>query len=996
MAKGEKNSMKIDIKLDEDFSQCFDDMVKKYGKEMQELNGLGEAQLDYTDFIDNFIDKNCADVSIDANANVGQKDIVTLEREMSKPHSKLLAFNKIFYEMKKKYGLETAREWMETEWNGGYYLHDFFSATFKSYCFAYDLKPIAEKGLFFIKNSNAQPPKHLTTFTDFVGETVSWTSNRTSGACGLPNFLIYSFYFWKKDVENGYYLISPEYYRDQEFQRIIYKLNQPFLRVDQSSFTNFSIFDTEYIYSLFGGKQFPGGSEIVDYTDEILEYEKAFMVVCSKIRSESMMTFPVLTFSLLRKNGKFVDEDFAKWCCRHNMKWADSNFYISADVTSLSNCCFDGAQMTLTKASSGVNYMSFKELYEAKHIDYKRNLTIFHNGSWVKGKVIRLPASSMVKITTANNKELLMTKNHIQPVLGRDKLAGEITTDDYILFNARQLDTYPERNLGLTYEQGYLVGMYLGDGSMDRREGKNQVNFSLNESKYAQSIETMNKALAQLGIEAEFKLGKSYNNVYPVHLHSIDLKEFIAEWVEGKYGFEKELNMDCLLQSAEFRKGIVDGYYATDGGNSNRIYTTSKKLAYEVEALFTSLGIPTIIDISDRTDEPVIIRGEEYTRNYPLYCIRSYSSANRRNFKGVYKVVNNSVYFKVKSIEDYINPEEYVYCFEMENQDEPYFTLPNGVITHNCRLVSNVKNLGYFNSIGGTALEVGSVKVNTLNLARMAYESGKDKEKLKEILKHRVILCAKTLDRIRHIIERNIEKGLLPNYTCGLIHLDSQYSTLGLASIFEMAAYMGWTYTDEEGLVNYTEEGLKNTAEMLAIINETKEEFRKEEGSNYQINVEQVPAERCAYILQEKDKFLYPDGIYNLPLYGNQWIPLGEKTSLYNKIHASSTLDKACSGGSISHINIDAPFTDFDMAWDLLNKIADMDVPYFAFCTRISACEHNHGFYGETCPICGGKKVTTYQRVVGFLTPERNYSKERKAEFKMRDWFKLTSGEDTL
>ena len=51
------------------------------------------------------------------------------------------------------------------------------------------------------------------------------------------------------------------------------------------------------------------------------------------------MTFPVLTYALLRVDGKFVDEDFAKWCCRHNMKWADSNFFISKDVTSLSNCC---------------------------------------------------------------------------------------------------------------------------------------------------------------------------------------------------------------------------------------------------------------------------------------------------------------------------------------------------------------------------------------------------------------------------------------------------------------------------------------------------------------------------------------------------------------------------------------------------------------------------------------------------------------------------------
>lgn len=146
--------------------------------------------------------------------------------------------------------------------------------------------------------------------------------------------------FWKKDVANGYFTDSPEKYRDQEFQRITYKLNQPFTRDGmQSAFTNFSIFDRPYLESLFGGKTYPDGSYVIDYIDELIEYQKDFMKVVSDIRSQNMMTFPVLTYALLRKDGKFVDEDFAKWCCKHNMKWADSNFFVSEDVTSLSNCC---------------------------------------------------------------------------------------------------------------------------------------------------------------------------------------------------------------------------------------------------------------------------------------------------------------------------------------------------------------------------------------------------------------------------------------------------------------------------------------------------------------------------------------------------------------------------------------------------------------------------------------------------------------------------------
>ena len=64
-------------------------------------------------------------------------------------------------------------------------------------------------------------------------------------------------------------------------------------------------------------------------------------------------------------------------------------------------------------------------------------------------------------------------------------------------------------------------------------------------------------------------------------------------------------------------------------------------------------------------------------------------------------------------------------------EEEPYFTLPNGVITHNCRLLSDTTKLDAFiNSIGGTALSIGSIKVNTINLMRIAYESEFNEKKI--------------------------------------------------------------------------------------------------------------------------------------------------------------------------------------------------------------------------------------------------------------------------
>ena len=78
---------------------------------------------------------------------------------------------------------------------------------------------------------------------------------------------------------------------------------------------------------------------MIDSIDEIKEFQKVFMEVVSDIRHHNMFTYPVLSMSLLRKDHKFADIDFAKWCVKHNMEWYDSNLFIDDSVTSLSNCC---------------------------------------------------------------------------------------------------------------------------------------------------------------------------------------------------------------------------------------------------------------------------------------------------------------------------------------------------------------------------------------------------------------------------------------------------------------------------------------------------------------------------------------------------------------------------------------------------------------------------------------------------------------------------------
>ena len=169
--------MRIDIKLDPDFSKLFEDLKEKYGDEFIKINGFAKNNLNLSGFVDSFIDSNnTANSTIDANANVQGKDIVNLINEIPKPFLKLLGYNKLFYEAKKEYGIDKAREIIEADWRGDVFIHNSSDISFRPYCFNYDLEKLATKGMFFIDNITTKPAKHLTTFCDHLLEFVSWVN----------------------------------------------------------------------------------------------------------------------------------------------------------------------------------------------------------------------------------------------------------------------------------------------------------------------------------------------------------------------------------------------------------------------------------------------------------------------------------------------------------------------------------------------------------------------------------------------------------------------------------------------------------------------------------------------------------------------------------------------------------------------------------------------------------------------------------------------------
>lgn len=299
---------------------------------------------------------------------------------------------------------------------------------------------------------------------------------------------------------------------------------------------------------------------------------------------------------------------------------------------------------------------------------------------------------------------------------------------------------------------------------------------------------------------------------------------------------------------------------------------------------------------------------------------------------------------------------------------------------------SQSESLGHMNSIGGSSLSVGSVKVSTVNLARIALESSTEEEYLQN-LKYYLELNCMILDTVRHTIKRNVEKGLLQNFTYGLVDFDHLYNTIGFVGVYETLKKFGYVTVDDLGNSYYTKQGEEFGQRIFDLLHTTANGFVKQHKCDYTINCEQSPAESAADKLMRKDRYFFPDTVIDdLPLYGNQFMPLGIKATLAERVRVQALFDSFCNGGSILHANIDAPFDSFEKAWNLTNYIASSGVTYFAFNPRIQTCEHNHGFYGKKCPTCGGPVTSEFTRIVGFFTKVNTWAEKRKQEYEMRQW----------
>lgn len=289
--------------------------------------------------------KNAATGSkYDANANVTEKNIVTLNGELFK--GDVIKVNRAILtdKIRELYGEELAKEYIRMLEQHLLYKHD--ETSIMPYCVAITMYPFLLEGLQPIGGLSARP-KNLDSFCGMFVNLVFAISSQFAGAVATGEFLMYFDYFARKEWGDDYWK-RPEEMVDkhrnidktleQKFQQIVYSINQPAAaRNFQSVFWNISYFDKNYFEGIFGEFYFPDGTQ--PQWESLSWLQKKFAKWFNEERTKCILTFPVETMALLTNGEDVVDEEYADFTAEMYSKGHSFFTYMSDSADSLSSCC---------------------------------------------------------------------------------------------------------------------------------------------------------------------------------------------------------------------------------------------------------------------------------------------------------------------------------------------------------------------------------------------------------------------------------------------------------------------------------------------------------------------------------------------------------------------------------------------------------------------------------------------------------------------------------
>ena len=325
---------------------------KKVALEYIETFDRGMDLRKKNDFIKDYIKaSNAATGSkFDANANVTNKNIVTLGHELYKENN--IKQNRYIMQDKIRalYGRSMAQQYIADLESHVLYKHDESGTPGYPYCVAITMYPFLVTGLRDLGGVSIAP----TDLKSFCGEFINLVysiSSQFMGAVATPEFLMYLDYFIRKDYGDNYLERLDEVVEinrkartltkviDNCFQQVVHSMNMPAgNRGYQTVFWNIGYFDKPYFEGVFGEFRFPNGT--APKWETLSWLQKHFMKWFNKERTKYVLTFPVETMALLTDGGDdFADKEYADFTSE---MWAEGHSffcYLSNSPDSLSSCC---------------------------------------------------------------------------------------------------------------------------------------------------------------------------------------------------------------------------------------------------------------------------------------------------------------------------------------------------------------------------------------------------------------------------------------------------------------------------------------------------------------------------------------------------------------------------------------------------------------------------------------------------------------------------------
>lgn len=311
------------------------------------------------------------------------------------------------------------------------------------------------------------------------------------------------------------------------------------------------------------------------------------------------------------------------------------------------------------------------------------------------------------------------------------------------------------------------------------------------------------------------------------------------------------------------------------------------------------------------------------------------------------------------------------------------FTSEGTKVASCCRLISDKDMLDLassVNSFGGSSISLGSHRVVTVNLARLAYEATSYNDYLKRLYE-RTESAAKVLKAHRVLLKKLNNMGMHPFLKNYWINLSRMFSTFGMMGVVEAEKIL----TEKFGKMDFDYIG-----EILTTYNT----FCKEMGDKYGFiwNIEEIPGESFAVRLASSDSLIFGNPFNLDPLYSNQFVPLWKDATIYEKMEADGKYNRLLTGGGIVHIQINSDVTS-TQAKAIINYAVKCGCEHFALNAVYTKCEDCGEVVKDKthhCPKCGSKNVTNFTRVVGFFVPVSSWNKVRRTwEFDRRTFVDL-------